>query len=816
MRSMLKNLFYTLLFVLFSAEISPHVHAQQAAFKSFDEQNGQYHFDTETGRYVLVFFNSGILEVNFYPTGEEEESWAQSHAVVMQPEFPTVEVEKSDEGITLHSDGIRVRFDTARSSFSFYYRDKPLLQEQNGFTINRDENGEEDRQNGFSVDFRISESELLMGGGARALGMNRRGHRLELYNRAHYGYETYSELMNFTLPMVLSSNMYALHFDNPTTGYLDLDSQNDHTIQFEAHSGRKTYQLIAGDRWEDIIRNYTQLTGFQPLPPRWTFGNFSSRFGYRSQEEALETISIFRELEVPVDAIILDLYWFGQEVKGTMGNLAFDDEMWPDPKSMVEELEADGVKTVLITEPFVLTTSNRWDEVVEAGVMAEDTLGNPATYEFFFGNTGLIDLFKPEGEEWFWNIYREKIDRYGIHGWWGDLGEPEVHPDWVRHHTGSAREVHNIYGHQWAKMVHDGYLKDYPDERPFNLMRAGYSGSQRYGMIPWTGDVSRSWGGLKPQPEISLQMGLQGIAYMHSDLGGFAGANRDRELYTRWMQYGVFQPIYRPHAQDDLPSEPVFWDDETVSLTKKAIELRYQLLPYIYTAAFQNSQSGIPFMRPLFFEEPDNFEFYNIAENYLFGDDLLVAPVLRKGEKEVTLHTPNTANWYDFRSSEKFEGGKSYRVKTDSTHIPVFVRGGAVIPMADLVQTTDNYSVDHLTLHYFYDEESKEIETTIYHDDGFTRESYERGKYEILRINSVLNQEANSFTMHFEKEVGPDFESEFSALTLNIRNIEECPANVRLDDQDLAFECDLSREEVVINRIELSGLSHSLRVWFEE
>jgi len=794
-------------------------HAQHISF-SQDENN--FRFSTESGEYVLQFYNSDILEVSFYPEGISPGSYAESHAVVLQPESPSVHVNEQDDAITLNTSGIQVYYDVHRGRFSFFYKDELLLREQGGFTQNKnrydDEHawGEGDYEHvsadGYRVDFRISESEILMGGGARALGMNRRGHRLTLYNRAHYGYENRSELMNFTLPVVLSSKGYALHFDNPTTGYLDLDSGNDHTLGFEAHSGRQTYQLIAGERWEEIVGNYSRLTGLQPLPPRWALGNFSSRFGYRNQQEVLDTIAKFRELEVPVDAIIIDLYWFGQEMMGTMGNLAWDEEMWPDPKQMIADLEADGVKTVLITEPFVLTTSNRWDEAVEAGALAVDSLGNPATWDFFFGNTGLIDVFKPEGKEWFWNIYRNKMETYGVHGWWGDLGEPEVHPDWVQHHTGSAREVHNIYGHQWARMVHEGFLNDFPDRRAFNLMRAGYSGSQRYGMIPWTGDVSRNWGGLRPQPEISIQMGLQGLAYMHSDLGGFAWPVEDAELYVRWMQYGVFQPVYRPHAQEDVPSEPVFWDEETIDLSREAINLRYRLMPYLYTAAFQNAQSGLPFMRPLFFEEPDNYRIFHVAETYLFGDDFLVAPVLRQGEKEVTLYAPNTANWFDFITGKKYEGGQTYQVRTVRDSIPVFVRGGAIIPMADLVQSLDNYDVDHLELHWFYDADATEYRTTVYHDDGETRESFVRGMFEKLHLETASSYDDRYMSLLFTRETGDNFDASFSDISLHIRNFSSAPQLIMLDGTPVEFEHDASTGIITVDRFQLSGNEHEIQI----
>jgi oligosaccharide 4-alpha-D-glucosyltransferase len=803
-------------------------HAERSS--EFFAGDGSFHFSTANGTYVLRYFSQDILDVEFFPDGyerapddglalSESEQKARdkvlhaSHAVIMEPQHTDVQVIKDeDDFIRLSSDGISVVYDRRDEKFSFYHNGRRLLQEHNGFVQNQEDDG-------YRVDFRISSTEMLMGGGSRALGMDRRGHRLELYNRAHYGYETRSGLINYTLPMVLSSRRYAIHFDNPTTGYLDLDSENDGTLGFEAFSGRQAYQIIAGDTWEGIIDHYTRLTGRQPLPPRWALGNFSSRFGYRSQEEVLATIGKFREKEIPVDAIIIDLYWFGQEVIGMMGNLRFDEETFPEPAEMVNQLESHGVKTVLITEPFVLTTSGRWDEAVEEGVLALDTLGAPAVYNFFFGETGIIDVFKPQARDWFWGIYRYLMDAYGIHGWWGDLGEPEVHPDWVRHYGNlKAREVHNIFGHNWAKMVFDGFREDYPERRAFNLMRAGYSGSQRYGMIPWTGDVSRSWGGLMPQPEISLQMGLQGLAYMHSDLGGFAGDLVDDELYVRWMQYGVFQPVYRPHAQDDVPSEPVFRSEEAMQLSKKAIELRYRLMPYIYTAAFQNSQTGLPFMRPLFFEEPDNFEIYRVSGTYLFGDDILVAPVLRQGAREVEAHMPATANWYDFYTGEMYKGGQQHWVKTHADRIPVFVRGGAVVPLADLVQTTADYSVEHITLKYFFDEEASGFDGMIYHDDGLTSEAYEKGLYEKLKISIdalVGVTQNNQVRFALETRRGEQFEDAgFSRITLHAKNISAVPQSAFLNGEAVAFTYDEERQMTEFSTFTISEGENVLVITF--
>jgi oligosaccharide 4-alpha-D-glucosyltransferase len=772
MPALLRSLFFAILFIGLSPFSSV---SQSSQIDQFHSQDGQFHFETPAGLYLLQFYSPEILEVSFYPDADKHRESTPSYAVVLSEPFTGAEVVESESLIKLQTTGIVVKAERTTGKFSFFYHDQKLLEENRGFEVDDE---------GFNIDFSISETEILMGGGARALGMDRRGNRLRLYNRAHYGYETRSELMNYTLPMVLSSNMYAIHFDNPTTGYLDLDSQNNNTLTFEALSGRKSYQLIAGNRWEDIIGNYVWMTGYQPLPPLWTFGNFSSRFGYRSQNEVLATAKKFRDLDVPVDAIILDLFWFGKTIQDTMGNLAFDRDSFPEPQQMIEQLEEKGVKTVLITEPFILTTSDRWDEAVEHRVLATDTLGNPATYDFFFGNTGLIDIVKPQARDWFWNIY-DGLKQYGVHGWWGDLGEPEVHPEYLQHHTGTANEIHNIYGHEWARLLHDGYTENYPNKRLFNLMRAGYSGSQRYGMIPWTGDVARSWGGLQPQPEISLQMGLQGLAYMHSDLGGFAGNLVDDELYVRWMQYGVFQPVYRPHAQEEVPSEPVFRSQEALDLSRKAIELRYRLLPYIYTAAYQNSTTGLPFMRPLFFEEPENHEIYKVSGTYLFGDDILVAPVMHPGIDQQRVWFPKRSNWYDFYTGQKYSGGKQEYVPTRTESIPTFVRGGAIIPMTELVQTTDHYSAEEIHLKLFFDEEVPYYSTFIYHDDGLTANSYRHGQYEKLHVRSI-NREGESI-IRLMKESGRHAEPEFDRVSLEVVNYPSEPGRITLDETDIEF-----------------------------
>ena len=470
-------------------------------FKNSSYNHNTLEIATSDGNYSITAYSDKIVATTFIPTFEKNKPNATSHAVVLEPENNIAKVKETNTQIVLSTQGIAVTVTKSPFQISYFYKSKALLSEKNGY-VKKDSTE--------VLDFNLDKSEALYGAGERVLGMNRRGNRLQLYNRAHYGYETHSELMNFTMPLVMSSKIYAVHFDNAAIGYLDLDSKKDNTLAYETISGRKTYQVIAADSWTDLINSYTNLTGKQPLPPRWAFGNFASRFGYHTQAETEATIQKFRDEKIPVDAVILDLYWFGKTVQGTMGNLEWDKESFPEPTNMIANLEKAGVKTILITEPFILTTSSKWQEAVDKKILATDSIGKPFTYDFYFGNTGIIDIFKPEGKQWFWNIYKNLINQ-GVAGLWGDLGEPEVFPSEAITVAGKADEVHNIYGHNWAKLVQDGYKKDFSNQRPFILMRAGYSGSQRYGMIPWSGDVSRSWGGLQAQTEIALQMGIHAL-----------------------------------------------------------------------------------------------------------------------------------------------------------------------------------------------------------------------------------------------------------------------------------------------------------------
>ena len=698
---------------------------------------------TTQGQLTLSAYSDNAIEANYqYVNKGNDAAFLPSFAIKEHAHKQHFSVTETPEQFVLSTTKLKAIINKFPINISYYQDEKLLVSEATGFfTGTTIEDKTQHQIQGFR--FNLSKNEKLLGGGERVLGMDRRGHRMPLYNRAHYGYETQSNQMNFSLPAVFSSKKYILLFDNTAKGWMDLGKSDPDIMQFEAVSGRMSYLIFAGKTYPELIRNYVEVTGKQPMPPRWALGNFASRFGYRSEQEVRDTVNKFIELDFPLDAVILDLYWFGKDIKGHMGNLDWDKKTFPTPIKMISDIKKQGINTVLITEPFVLTSSNKWADAQQSQALAKNAEGEAKRFDFYFGNTGLVDVFSDKGKNWFNDIYKT-LYQQGITGWWGDLGEPEVHPSDTLHTLSDGNMVngdaiHNVYGHQWAKMVFENQLSLAPKERPFILMRSGFAGSQRYGMIPWTGDVSRTWGGLKPQVELSLQMGLLGMGYTHSDLGGFAGGETfNKEMYIRWLQYGVFQPIYRPHAQDNIAPEVVFHDKETQNILRKFIKLRYNLLPYNYTLAYQNSTTGMPLMRPLFFEDESNLSLMDNAKSYLWGDAFLVTPIVDADIKEVLIPLPNGV-WFDYFTDKKYQGEQTIALVTNLETLPVLVRAGAFIPMINDIQSTKNYDSSQLTLHYYADKSVKSSEGKMYEDDGKNFQSLSHNQHEILHFTAKHN-----------------------------------------------------------------------------
>jgi len=683
---------------------------------SVEQLSTSWNITTDKGLVTVCPYTENIIEVTFLPgSGSSPDP---SHSVVMKPGKVSLTSVQIPTGYRLQCGSMTITANANPFFLTYIYKGDTLLSEESGFFSNPGNSG---------VRLCLKPGERVYGTGERAMAMDRRGKKLQLYNRPFYGYEYGAAMLNYSVPMTISSRKYAILFDNPQKGYVDIGNTDASVIEWCAVGGTARYYVVAGSTFPEISSEYTQLTGHQPLPPRWALGNLQSRMAYRNQKETDSIVTLMQQKGFPVDAVILDFYWFGDSIQGHLGNLDWYKKAWPDPAAMVAKFRKQGIKTILITEPYVIDTVANHADAAAKGVFVTDSLGRVyIDKQFYFGAGSLIDIFKPEARDWFWQKYKKQID-IGIAGWWGDLGEPESHPADIRHVNGKADQVHNIYGHYWDKMLFDKYAENYPQTRLFHLQRSGFAGSQRYAAYPWTGDVSRSWGGLQAQLPLLLTMGINGLGYIHSDAGGFAQGVKDDELYTRWLQFAVFTPILRPHGSG-IPSEPVYWSPQTQDIVRKYMKLRYAMLPYNYTLAWQNATTGQPLMRPLFYIFPDDTAACQVENEYLWGDNLLVAPVIQKGITQRSIYLPG-GNWYDFNTGVEYTGLSRIDFPITIDNFPVFVKAGSFIPMTRPVASTDYYKGDNYLVKYYPSGKSNFVQ---YEDNGLDNKSLSEGNFELI------------------------------------------------------------------------------------
>jgi alpha-glucosidase (family GH31 glycosyl hydrolase) len=520
---------------------------------------------------------------------------------------------------------------------------------------------------------------------------------------------------NTSIPLLVSSLGFGLFLDNHYRH--DWDFTGDREWRWEADRGEHRYWFLYGPDAAGVLERYTALTGRPPMPPRWALGLLQSKFGYRSWDEVHAVAERYRESGVPCDTIILDLYWFGGVPHfggaNRIGALAWDEASFPDAAANIARLRALGFKVVLIEEPYVDDALPAHGEAARLGHLATDPDGRPTTLEKWWGRGGIVDMSSAAAREWWWRRHAALLDQ-GVAGWWTDLGEPDTFDAASRYAGGAHADVHNLYALDWARALAEGYARDLPGARPFVLTRAGYAGIQRHGAALWSNDVMTAFEWLAPQVATGLNMGLSGVPYWGTDVGGFIGPVASDELYVRWFQFGAFSPIFRPHGQD-RPTAPFEFSDAALAICRRYAELRYRLLPYLYSAAREAHASGLPLMRPLALEWPDDRNAVDLGSEYLFGPALLVAPMLREGTTR-NVYLP-AGRWTDFWTHEVYTGPtwlRDFPAPLDTC--PLFVREGSILPLGPAVSHADERANDELTLRVYPGPQPTGY--ALYEDDG--------------------------------------------------------------------------------------------------
>jgi alpha-D-xyloside xylohydrolase len=539
----------------------------------------------------------------------------------------------------------------------------------------------------LQVRFKAYVGERLYGLGQHQHGrLNQKGCVIDL---VHFNTES-------SVPFLLSSRGYGFLWNNPAVGRVELGENGTRWIA--QATPQMDYWITAGATPAEIMAHYAAATGHAPMMPEWAVGFWQCKLRYSNQEELLTVAREHKRRGLPLSVIVADFFHWSLQ-----GDWQFDPDKWPDPTGMVRELEEMGVKLMVSIWPTVNALSPNFKEMQQRGLLIRTERGIPVLMPYVDNRPeGLVylhiyDATNPEARQFIWQKAHQGYYRHGVRAWWLDETEPEIDPlhfDNMRYHLGHGLAVANIYPMLHARAFYEGMQAE-GEQEVLLLCRAAWAGSQRYGVAAWTGDIYSTFEVLQAQVRAGLNMALSGIPWWTTDIGGFYGGDPDspefRELIVRWFQYGAFCPLFRLHGWREPavryplpsggPNEVWSFGDEAYAILREYLFLRQRLKDYILAQMRLAHENGVPPMRPLFFDFPEDGDCANVDDQFMFGPDLMVAPVLHQGQRSRSVYLPAGTTWTDAWSDRMIDGGQSITAEAPLDRIPLFLRGHARLPI---------------------------------------------------------------------------------------------------------------------------------------
>ena len=571
------------------------------------------------------------------------------------------------------------------------------IAELEGHTVGKDE----EKTDSVTIIKKLGKDDAIYGLGDKPGCLNKRGYSYVNWNTddpAPHVDSFKSLYKSIPFFIVLGDDYcYGIFADNTYKTTFDFGYENTDYYFVEHEKGELDYYFMPGNDMAEVVGLYTSLTGTTPLYQRWIYGSHQSRWGYYTQDEVLDIADKFRELDIPCDVIHMDIdYMNGYRV------FTFDDKKFPDVKGLSEKLADRGVKLISIIDPGVKKDEDyfMYKEGMEMDAFAHDTDGSVYENAVWPGTSVFPDFTKQSVRSW-WGDKTKILLEHGISGIWNDMNEPASFngplPDDVQFEYGAHEKVHNIYGHFMAKATYEGLAKNDGGKRPFVLTRAAYAGSQKY-CGGWTGDNHSIWAHIALSLEQVCNLSVSGLAMCGSDIGGF-GSDTTPELLVRFYEAAVFVPFFRNHsAMGTRRQEPWQFDETTIDAVRKTVKLRYRFIPYIYDLAHECEKTGAPIVRPLVYEYPVDKHVRNISDEYMLGSFVLVAPVIAPGKEAREVYLPD-GDWYDYYTGEKYSGGRYILADAPLDKVPVFIKAGAIIPVADgEIRSTEDITEDKISI----------------------------------------------------------------------------------------------------------------------
>lgn len=636
-----------------------------------------------------------------------KESWPK-------PEFTLLT--DDPKHVTLATPRLKIEMARADSSLAFYDSSGRKLTEENARSLTPVEvNGEKTYHSERFVNMWDTQ-EALYGLGQHQAGVwNYRGESVDLSQ----------DNTNISIPFLLSSRGYAIFWNNGSRSRFN--NRFVHAMYLSSEvTDAMDYYFFYGPDFDQLIADYRELTGAAPLFGKWAYGYWQCKNRYDSQQELLAIAQKYRDLHIPLDNIVQDWFWWN-----IMGEPVFN-KNYPDPAGMVAALHNNNVHLMISVWPYFRPGSSVYDDMDKRGFFIAKTIAP----SFHPVGQALYDAFNPEARKYYWNLMNNALFKIGVDAWWLDTTEPETEAretdilvtNKVNHGENGARYA-NEFPLMTTTAVYQGQREASNKKRVFILSRSAYAGTQRNAAATWSGDVDPNWETFRRQIPAGLNYSVSGLPYWTTDIGGFVSANPDdpayRELYIRWFEFGAFCPIFRAHGTRTTNQNELWsYGPDAQKILVSYDQLRYRLMPYIYSLAWRTTSAGYTIMRPLVMDFREDVRAQNIGDQFLFGPALLVNPVTERGATSRPVYLPN-AKWYDFWTGSALEGGRTFDAPAPLDRLPLFVRAGSILPLGPDIEFAAQKPADTIELRVYPGADGS---FTLYEDENDSYD-YERGAY---------------------------------------------------------------------------------------
>ncbi len=605
--------------------------------------------------------------------------------------------------------------------------------------------------------------EHFYGLGEKAAHLDKRHEKFQMWTNDSFGYSMGTDPLYQSIPFYIGllmdedaesswkSRAYGIYFDNSYRSHFDFSTSDPERVSFAAEGGELNYYFFYGPSMKKVIGRYTELTGRMPLPPKWTLGHQQCRYSYANEEQVKNVVLRYQKEQIPLDALHLDIHYMDG-----YRNFTWDHERFPDPPGLMKWLSDKGVKGVTIIDAGIKYEPDGnydvYNEGAEKNYFLKKSDGQLFTGKVWPGKSVFVDYTLEDAAKWWGDKHARLLDA-GVSGIWNDMNEPADFDSrdglkWkevVNYDEGQYSKhakMRNLFAFLECKATYEGLARLRPDQRPYVITRSGFAGIQRYATM-WTGDSLSSWSSLALNLPMFASLGLSGQTFVGADCGGFAGRGNG-ELLTRWYQQAFLTPFFRNHHEvGSYDQEPWRFGKKYEDIIRKYVQLRYQLMPYLYTVLAEAHETGLPWFRPLILEYQNDYNAVNLDDEFMVGDSLLAAPVVKEGAVTRDLYLPEGI-WYDYFTHEKFEGGKYYTVKAPLDTVPLFVKAGSVLATAKPVQHMELLKNSDLVYEVFPDKNGAAA-GRLYEDDGVSQK-YLKGECKHQKLsfkNGELSSSAN-------------------------------------------------------------------------